>query len=59
LHFGRGSQVCLREPLGKVPETLQEIGANVGEDNFRVYEVKQGWLARKRYSGKGQKIPDF
>jgi hypothetical protein len=39
LHFDCGSQVRLREPLGKVSEALQEIGADPGEDNLCVYKV--------------------
>jgi CRP/FNR family transcriptional regulator, cyclic AMP receptor protein len=50
VHFGRRRQVRLLEPVGKVPETLQEIGASAGEHNFGVYKV-QG-----RIVGKEQKI---
>lgn len=39
LHFGRRSQVRLFEPLGKISEALQEIGANPGEDDLCVYKV--------------------
>jgi hypothetical protein len=38
LHFGRRTEVRLLEPLGKVSEALQEIGANPGEDNLCVYK---------------------
>jgi hypothetical protein len=39
LRFGRRSQVRVLEPLGKVSEALQEIGADPGEENLCVYKV--------------------